>query len=375
VLTYCTNIHPGETWKDVRANLDSHLLEVKQCISPHAPFPVGLRLSAQAARELDEREAQRFSAWCAESDCFVLSVNGFPYGPFHGTSVKEAVYLPDWRDPERVDYTRRLADLLAGWLPSGVVGSISTVPVAFAAGFAEEHWPGVRRHVVETLQHFDEIRQSGGPSIVLAFEPEPCCVLETSAQALRFFERMELPAQLADLAGICFDCCHQAVEFEEPEAGLELLRAAGVKIGKVQISSALRVLPHELDAIATFDEPTYLHQVVARWHDGCLTRHPDLPDFLATLTDERRSRLVECRVHFHVPIFAEHLGHCGTTRSFLETLLPQLSHLAPDAALEVETYSWGVLPESLRSPRVATDIVRELEWARRHLEGRPLEGR
>jgi hypothetical protein len=370
VLTYCTNIHPGEAWKDVRANLDSHLLEVKQQISPHEPFPVGLRLSAQAARELDEDEARRFSAWCAEKDCFVLSVNGFPYGPFHGENVKEAVYQPDWREPERVTYTRRLADLLAGWLPRGTAGSISTVPVAFAAEFGEDDWPGVRRHLLATLQHLDQIRQSGGPTIVLAFEPEPCCVLETSAQALHFFERMDLPLELADLAGVCFDCCHQAVEFEEPEAGLELLRGAGIRIGKVQISSALRVLPHELDTLASFDEPTYLHQVVARWEDGTLSRHRDLPDFLASTSEERRPRLRECRVHFHVPIFAGQLGHCGTTRFFLEQLLPRLSHLAPDAALEVETYSWGVLPESLRSSRVATDIVRELEWARSHLEGR-----
>ena len=370
MLTYCTNIHPGEAWQDVRANLDSHLLEVKRSISPNETFPIGLRLSARAAGELDEREAKLFSEWCAEHDCFVLSVNGFPHGRFHGAGVKQRVYLPDWRDPERVAYTRRLADLLAGWLPKGVAGSISTVPIAFAAGFEEQDWPIVRRHVTLALQHLDEIRQSGGPRIVLAFEPEPCCVLETSAQAVSFFERMDLPPQLADLAGLCFDCCHQAVEFEEPGDCLEVLLAAGVRIAKVQISSALRVLPHEIDAIAGFDEPSYLHQVVARWDDGSLSRYPDLPDFFAAMNDERRSRLRESRVHFHVPIFAEHLGPCGTTRFFLEELLPKLSCLPADVAYEVETYSWSVLPDSLRSPRVAMDIVRELEWARRQLARR-----
>lgn len=371
MLTYCTNIHPGEAWQDVRRNLDSHLLEVKRSVSPHDPFPIGLRLSARAAGELDEREERRFSDWCAEQSCFVLSVNGFPYGPFHGSSVKRSVYLPDWRQRERVAYTERLADLLAGWLPEGVVGSISTAPVAFAAGFGDADWPLVRRHVVEVASHLDRIRQSGGPTIVLAFEPEPRCVLETSAQAVAFFDRLALPPALADLVGICFDCCHQAVEFEEPLEGLTQLRAAGVRIGKVQISSALRVLPHELDALESFDEPTYLHQVVARWQGGPTTRYDDLPHFLAELAHDpggrRRASLDECRVHYHVPIFAEHLGRCGTTRFFLEQLLPQLSRLTPDAALEVETYSWAVLPDELTSPRVAMDVVRELEWARLHL--------
>lgn len=371
MLTYCTNIHPGESWDDVRRNLSGHLLEVKQTVSPEDPFPIGLRLSALAADQVDAAEAQRFADWCAENDCFVLTVNGFPYGRFHGSGVKEQVYLPDWRDPARVDYTCRLADLTAGWLPKGVVGSISTVPVAFKDGFEEADWERVRRHVAMVVEHLDGIRQSGGPEIVLSFEPEPCCVLETTAEAIDFFERMSLDESVADLAGLCFDCCHQAVEFEEPRISWTALRDAGIRIGKVQISSGLRVMPHELDEIGDFDEPTYLHQVVARWQDGELTRYSDLPGFLSGLTDDRRDRLSECRVHFHVPIFAEHLGACGTTRFFLEEMLPLL---AQDIALEVETYSWGVLPESLRSPSVSMDIVRELEWAKLHLTERAVEG-
>jgi hypothetical protein len=355
VLTYCTNIHPGESWADVQRNLRSHVLRVKEAVSPERAFPIGLRLSHRAASEVDPDEASRFHDWCREQDCFVLTVNGFPYGRFHGVDIKEKVYAPDWRDPERAAYTKRLADLLAQWLPEGVDGSISSVPVAFKPGFEASAWPRVRRNLIDVLEHLDALRQERGVRILLALEPEPRCVLETTSEVLAFFERMALPSSLADLAGICFDCCHQAVEFEDAGESLRRLEEAGIPMGKLQISSSLRAVGPEIAALGRFDEPTYLHQVVARTKDGDLRRYDDLPVFL----EESPADIEECRVHFHVPVFAEHLGSCGTTQFFLEEILPQVD---PGIPLEVETYSWDVLPPELQTGSVAEAVARELEW-------------
>lgn len=364
MLTYCTNIHPGEAWADVLGNLEAHLPTVKEAVSADSPFPLGLRVSGRAAEELDPDRARRFRDWCDEHDCFVLTVNGFPYGRFHGAGVKERVYLPDWRDPARSAYTRRLADLLAGWLPAGLTGSISSVPVAFKPAFREEDWPAVRRHLLETLEHLERIRQEQGVEIVLALEPEPGCVLETTADALSFFERLQLPSPLSELAGLCFDCCHQAVEFEGPADCLAALDAAGVRIAKLQLSSALCARADEIRELMRFDEPSYLHQAVARTRDGELRHFLDLPDLAVALNAGGGDELEECRVHFHVPIFAAHLGCCGTTRFFLEEILPLLSNGIP---LEVETYSFGVLPSELRSGSVAESVVRELLWVKQEL--------
>jgi hypothetical protein len=373
VLTYCTNIHPGESWADVVANLEGHALPVKRAVSPDRVFPLGLRVSGRAAGEVTPDEAKRFRDWCEAQGFSVPSLNGFPHGRFHGAGVKERVYLPDWRDPERARYTRRLADLLADWLPTGVVGSISTAPVAFRRGFAvggpgglrvrgweaardSEDWRLVRTHLIEVLTHLEALRQARGVEIVLAFEPEPRCVFETTPEAIAFFARMDLPASLADLAGLCFDCCHQAVEVEEASRSLAALRDAGVRIAKVQVSSALRAVGEEVASLSRFDEPVYLHQVVARDAEGALHRYDDLGDFV------RAGRAAEeVRVHFHVPIFAGHLGPCGTTRAFLEEALPLLD---PAMLLEVETYSFDVLPAELRKTSVGESIVRELEWVR-----------
>ncbi|MFS8974119.1 metabolite traffic protein EboE [Cupriavidus necator] len=362
-LTYCTNIHPGDAWADVRRNLEDHSLQVKRACSPEHSFPLGLRLSAPAAFELDGAEIHRFANWCEARDCYVLTLNGFPYGAFHGTRVKEAVYLPDWRDPLRAAYTNRLADILAQWTPRGQARSISTVPVACRSGFAAEHWTQVRTHLLHTLTHLARLHEHGGPLIRLALEPEPYCVLEQTREVVEFFERMRFPASVADYIGLCFDCCHQAVEFEQPTDCLAELERAGIRVVKVQVSSALRARGNAIANLLAFDEPTYLHQAVLRTQDGELLRFSDLPGLARWL--ERGEPADECRVHFHVPIFLAELGEVGTTRFFLEDCLPRL---APETPLEVETYSFGVLPPALRLDSPGASIARELNWVRETLD-------
>ncbi|HMN43054.1 MAG TPA: metabolite traffic protein EboE [Povalibacter sp.] len=357
VLTYCSNIHPGESWNDVLRNLHDHALAVKAELAPAAAFPLGLRLSAQAASELTDESIHSFRDWLDAHGCRVATVNGFPYGVFHGTTVKHAVYEPDWRHAERARYTMQLADILAQWLAPTETGSISTVPIAFRDRFLDEHWSPVRKNLLDTLAHLALIRDRGGPLIRLAIEPEPHCMLETTTEVVQFFSRMNFPGALAEHVGICLDCCHQAVEFERPDRVLAQLREAGITIAKVQVSSALRAIGGEIAALMQFDEPTYLHQAVALTTRGTLARFCDLPDLARWLA--RGERAEEVRVHFHVPVFLDHLGSVGTTRFFLDELLPQLD---PDLPLEVETYSFGVLPASLRSDSIGASIVRELRW-------------
>lgn len=358
-LTYCSNIHPGESWADVLKNLNAHALSVKQAVSPSAPFPLGLRIAFQASTEVGAEEIAQFHSWCKTHDCYLLTINGFPYGTFHQQPVKAAVYEPDWRTDERVSYTKRLADLALALMTRSTELSISTVPIAFKPGFSESDWPLVRENLLAVLTHLHSIYQQSGVKIRLALEPEPHCVLETMAETLAFFARMDFPQPLRDFIGLCFDCCHQAVEFEDPLECLAQLRAANIAIAKVQVSSALRARGEEIAQLVKFNEPVYLHQVVARYaHDHQqFARFVDLPEFQQCLNGG--ADFDECRAHFHVPIFLEHLGYCGTTRFFLEAFLPQLDASIP---LEVETYSFQNLPEHLRKDSVGASIARELAW-------------
>jgi len=358
MITYCTNIHAGESWHEVFANLQTHLPAVKKAVSPDSPFPIGLRLSHAAAGEMDEKAAARLLEWCGEEGCYIPTLNGFPYGAFHGGAVKENVYLPDWRHAERVAYTRKLADLLDRWLPGGVTGSISSVPVGFRKFVGPDAYGTVRDNLIQVLEHLDRLAQHSGKAILLSLEPEPGCLLETTEDFVAFIEQMGFPGHLGHYLGICFDCCHQAVEFEEATRALAMLSRAGVRIGKVQASSALRLKAFDPGILERFTEPCYLHQVVVRNVEGLLTRYDDLP---VALQDHRDSRGDEWRVHFHVPVFMEETPLCGTTRFFLEDAIRCLD---PQTLIEVETYTWDVLPRELQTETVTGSIIREMQWVK-----------
>jgi sugar phosphate isomerase/epimerase len=387
-LTYCTNIHPGETWPEVRANLERHVRAVKARVAPDRPFGVGLRLSARAAAELAEpAELEALRAFLQSSGLYVFTINGFPYGVFHGTRVKEDVYLPDWLQDERLAYSDGLADLLAALLPDqpGLEGTVSTVPGAYKARVRDE--ADARRmseRLVRHAAHLHGIRERTGRTIALALEPEPCCHLETIDETVAFFERhlfagaavaafaartglghADGEAALRRHLGVCFDACHMAVEFEDPAAGLGRLRAAGIRVGKVQVSAGLRVGmdpgdPAVLDALRPFAEGVYLHQVVERRGDR-LVRYLDLPEALAAVAGAAPGAR-EWRIHFHVPLFRRELGPFTNTQDELRRLLALLRREAHAPHLEVETYTWEVLPDAYRREDIVTAVARELRW-------------
>jgi sugar phosphate isomerase/epimerase len=384
-LTYCTNIHPGETWPEVRRALGQHLPAVKRQVAPDRPFGVGLRLSAIAAEALRKRAAlDELKGLLGASDGYVFTINGFPYGPFHGRRVKEAVYQPDWRHEERVAYSDLLADLLVELLPANpaLEGSISTVPGTFKP-LAEDPGatPEMARNLIRHVAHLVQLERDTGRTVALALEPEPYCFLETIAETVSFFEqhlfansavaqlveqtgaaRGDAEAALRRHLGVCYDVCHAAVEFEDPAESVRALRAAGIAIPKLQLSAALRIPevgPATADQLQPFDEPVYLHQVVER-REGRLTRHLDLPQALATVHEAHGA---EWRVHFHVPVFLAELKDFSTTQPFLREILALHRGEPISAHLEVETYTWDVLPERYRRVDVTSAIARELAWA------------
>lgn len=384
-LTYCSNIHPGETWDEIYANLKRYLPAIKRQVIPDQPMGVGLRLSAAAVDGLlSADQLQDFRDWLHRQDLYVFTLNGFPYGAFHGSRIKDAVYRPDWREPARLDYSNRLAEVLAALLQEGMDGSISSVPGAYQAHLTDAG--DMARMVAQLVQHavhLHRLHETTGRVISMALEPEPGCLLETSDDAVAFFtghlfakaatqqtmaltglDEAAAQALLHRHLALCLDACHAAVAFEEPAACLAKLRQANIPIHKVQLSTGLSVAPpgpEQRAALAPFAEDVYLHQVVARSLQG-LKRYADLPDALA---DD--STADEWRIHYHVPIWAERMGAFATTRPWLEALL-DLHRQSPICAhWEVETYTWSVLPESLRPGSVDAAIAQELQWARERL--------
>lgn len=382
-LGYCTNIHAGETWAEIDAALRAHLPKVKSRLCPDRPMGVGLRLSSIASEALAQpREVAALKAFLAEGGFYVFTVNAFPYGPFHGQRVKENVYLPDWRTPERLAFTTRVADILVQLTPPGAASSISTVPGGFKSHIATaDDISQVADGLVRCAAHLHDIARKHDRVISLAIEPEPACFLETTEEAIAFFgehlfskaarDQFAAMVGVTDAAaeralrthlGLCLDVCHSAVEFEHVRPTLDAIAQAGIGIAKLQLSAALRVPTIDGPTAARlqdFDDGVYLHQAVQQ-DAGRITRFTDLPEALAAYA--RGEAGGEWRVHCHVPVFLERFDVLSSTQDTLREMLAVCRERLVSPHLEVETYTWSVLPPELRSELLTDDIVRELNW-------------
>jgi hypothetical protein len=386
-LTYCTNIHPADGWDAVYASLKRYAPALKARFAPDSLFGIGLRLSSRDAAELLVHEnLHEFSAFLHHAGLYVALINGFPYGPFHGTPVKAAVYAPDWRHDARVAYTLDLIRILRALLPTGLDGGVSTVPLSYKpwmAGADTSAWPAITRNIVRVAEALVRARADDGTLIHLDIEPEPDCSIENTDEVLEFFERRLLPdggpllaralgigieearQHLLEHIRVCFDCCHFAVEFEDAARAIDRITAAGIRIGRAQLSSALDIaVPQDpaeaarmAERLRPFADTTYLHQVVER-DDGSLRHFPDLPDAL----DADRARAgQQWRIHFHVPLFAAEYDLFGSTQHYVADVLRHMLRTGATRHLEIETYTWDVLPPGLKLDLLES-IAREYEW-------------
>ncbi|HEY5043369.1 MAG TPA: metabolite traffic protein EboE [Verrucomicrobiae bacterium] len=380
-LAYCTNIHRGETWRETFHSLQQHALAVREKVCPQKPFAIGLRLSGRAAVELSERETLlEFRRWLDKNSCYVFTINGFPYGQFHGTRVQEQVYRPDWTSPERLGYTNLLFDLLAELLPAGVEGSVSTLPGSFKEFISSrEQVAEIRKNLFRCVEHIARVSEKSKRRLHLGLEPEPLGLLENSAETVSFFEQLRAEHQndprLDEFLGVNYDTCHFAIEFEAPQTALAAFQRAGIKISKLHLSSALKVspTPEACAQLEKFSDDVYLHQVVARDKSGKLKFFRDLPDALSCHSSLVTHHPAEWRIHFHVPLHAPAAPPFANTNDHLLGVLDLLAANPKLCShLEMETYTWEVLPPELKSRSVVEQLAGEYNWALAELAERGL---
>jgi hypothetical protein len=385
-LCYCTNIHPAESWEETLAALKKHTLTVRDKVlaatrNHEASYPIGLRLSAQAAQELLEGEnLADFKYWLYKESLYVYTINGFPYGAFHNTRVKENVYKPDWTTDERLTYTADLISIIAELAPNSLGGSVSTLPGSFKEFDADES--KIFANLYATARLLETLSVLHEKDLHLGLEPEPLGHFENTEETLDFFERFDCWAINKKLGlniiykriGINYDTCHFALQYEDAATALKSLTDAGLRISKVHLSNALEIdlTPTEgspaiagnnLDLIKKFDEPTYLHQVMIQDSTGKVSKYKDIKDALSTdhrslITDHART----ARIHFHIPLHAEPQAPFNSTiQHTIDTLHYLTDHPDTCTHLEMETYTWGVLPDELQAP-IEDQLTAEHLW-------------
>ncbi|WP_214323504.1 metabolite traffic protein EboE [Nonomuraea sediminis] len=341
-LAYCTNVHPAEDLAGVVAQFDRYAVPVRERLGAGL-LGLGLWLAAPAAAEV-RAHPERLRAELAGRGLEVVTLNGFPYDGFQRPVVKGAVYRPDWAEPERLAYTADLAWALAALLPEDAArGSISTLPLCWRTRSADAALAALDLLAIE----LQAVESATGRRIRVGFEPEPGCVIETVDQAAALLKDFD-PRYF----GICLDTCHLAVMHEDPREALDKL--GGLPVVKVQASAALEARDpaaarRELER---FVEPRFLHQTRA----GSLGAD-DLDEALAVLPDDR-----PWRVHFHIPLHADPPPPLSSTRPVLRQALAEVLASTDADHLEVETYTWDVLPG--RQDDLAAGIAAELAWTR-----------
>lgn len=390
-LTYSTLVHAGDTWREMKDSLHTFVPAVKARVAPDRRFGVSLRISASSAQTLTASPAERaeLKKFLDDNDMYVYTVNAFPYGPFKGDVVMERVYEPDWATDDRVAYTNSVADILAEIAPADIDASIQTAPLAFAPNVVDDDYIAhFTTNLLTVVAHLVALEARTGHRVKLALEPEPACFLETTAETVDYFtERIYSTAGVSELArlaglpmseaegamrrylGVVFDIGHQAVGFEDIPASLRSLVDAGIPIFKLQEAAALWVKDLTLDLVPQlriFTDTIYLSQTTMQ-RGGEVTKFLTLGEALDAFESDPRP--TEIRTHFHVPVFLEELGPFVTTRFAVQEALAMHRETPLSDHLEIETYTWDVLPAHLKTGDITDYVTRELEFVRDELLG------
>ncbi|WP_432560512.1 metabolite traffic protein EboE [Granulicoccus sp. GXG6511] len=361
-IGYCTNVHPAEDLAGLLDQLDVHAGPIRQRLGVPL-LDVGLWLPAPVAAELATHAGarDRLRERLAANGLTVRTLNAFPHAGFHADVVKRAVYLPRWGDPERTEFTMHCAEVLADLLPTDGVGSISTVPLGWREGWGPAEDAAAERELARVGAFLAELYARSGRRVRLAIEPEPGCALDTVADVVAWL-RPRVGSGTLDPAyiGICLDTCHLAVSFADPATEIRGVHAAGLAVVKVQASAAPEVPdpsdPRQRELIGRFVEPRYLHQTRELAPDGTVLAVDDLDLALAELPGNG-----PWRVHFHIPVHADPAPPLRSTRDTIVTCLRELAG-AGAYDLEVETYTWAVLPPDTAGVDLVTGITEELRW-------------
>lgn len=378
-LAYCTNDHRGETWTETFGKLQQHALTVRERICPEQPFGIALRLSGRAARELSDRATLlTFHRWLDQHQCYVVGMHGFPCGHLRDRLATAQVFVPDWTSPARLAYTNLLFDLLAQLLPANIEGCVSTLPGAIkGVAYAPEELRMLRDHLWHCVEHVARLSEQSGRTMRLGLEPGPYCLLESSGETIEFFDcmRTEHPhdPRLLEFLTVNYDACHFAVEYEEPVNAIACLHQQGVRVGKVQLSSALRVCPapEVLACLAAFKEDSYQHQVVALLGNGERIIYRNLAQALWEAAQPGAVPAEEWRIHMHIPLHGPDGDWFVNTNDHVLSLLDLLAanpEICPH--LEIETQTWEALPPELQQRSLADQIAAEYAWVLERLAER-----
>ncbi len=366
-LAYCSNVHAAEDAAGIVAQLGRFAAPVRERLGA-SRLGIGLWLAADAARELraDPDALGALRDALDEGELEVVTFNAFPYRGFHAPVVKEAV-LPPGLDRRGA---RRLHPRCRGALRRAPArrhrrGVGLDDAARLARGWSDADAAAARERFAGLAGQLADLERTTGRTIRVGIEPEPSCVVETIDEAVDALS-------VSTRTGSAWRSTPAITRSPSTIRPMRWMRSSAPACGSSSASSRAPCAPRRRGSAAgrrrleEFVEPRFLHQTrEPRSSPGQVHGTDDLPEALAGGLPAER----EWRVHFHVPV---HEGGPETTQAELQAWMAAL--VGRPAArvhhLEIETYTWTVLPEDRRpvgEGGLIDGLTREVAWTRDQL--------
>jgi sugar phosphate isomerase/epimerase len=361
-LSHGVNVHPVRDLPTLVDQLDTYAAAIRARLGVDT-LGVSLWLppTLAAALAVDGRARTRLRAELDARGLEVVTLSGVPYAEGGGEASSDINrYAPDWSSPARLEYTLDLARVLIDLLPEDAVrGAVTTLGLGRRAGWDTAKEKSSARILGRLSSGLADLAWQTGRAVRVGFQPEPGCVLDSTADTVAALERID-----KERLGVCLDLANLACTWEHPADAIDTLTAAGLSVIRVQVAAAVEVANPmaAAEALRGYVEPDHQHQVTnpsGAYLDDLSQALGDLPPG-------------PWRVRYHVPLHIPPAPPLAATTDVWRSALRHLmgGDLPGTEYLDVETEAWDVLPPDERphgAAALADGTAAELAYTRREL--------
>lgn len=376
IITYCSNIFKNNNGTQLLNSLNKYKKEFKSYKD------ISICVSNNIINELNEKKnLNKILTWKKINKKNIPLINGFVYKNFHQNLIKENIYYPDWTKKERFNFTKNTIFFAQKINKRSKICGISTLPITYKLWIKNNTKYNIKKAInffFEILKILIKIKKYKNILIHIDIEPEPFCLLEDCKDFIYFFKSWILPELeekikiylnvkknkaknvITKHLNLCFDICHSAVMFENQKLSLDLIKKFKIKIGRVQISSAIKIKKinkHNFNHLNFLNKSPFLHQSLMKLNNLKYIKNNDFKN-IKIINNEI---IKEIRIHCHVPIYKKKItNNIYTTQKELKNSLMNILKYDFTRNLEIETYTYNMLYKK-KSNKIKS-MIKEYNW-------------
>lgn len=337
-LTYCSNIFKTNNLKKLSFNIKKY----KEKFFKKYNLNVNICLSNNLIKNINKKNLNSFREFYSIK---ITSINGFVYQNFHLKNIKENIYLPDWTSKNRFLFTKNILTYTDSIAKKKEKISISTLPISYIKWVNFFLNPFIFYEATQNLKKLTmQIKKSH-----LDIEPEPFCLIESYSDFLKFkknwIKTLIIKKNEKSLT-LCYDICHFSVIFEKQKIISKLITIDNLKIGKIQISIALKTIIHYkhvfikklTKTLTKLKKSDFLHQSIIKNYSK-IEKFSDIYFFLKKIHLFKNKEL---RIHCHIPLYKKKFKYFDSTYKDTFNSLNLIKKHNLTKNIEIESYTYHI---------------------------------